>query len=267
MESIANINMPIQMKERMMTLYTELQAKNNLKKSEILSGNQVTYSEEYKCYKCRDMTFILIDNEAVPCECRQVRQAEEILKKSGISEEFRNKRFNNFNYTIENQVYEAYKEAYMYTKNFKSLEKERCNSIMFMGQVGAGKPHLSLAIANELMEDGVGVVYMSYREVITRLKQNIMDEVYYHRVISKYKNARVLLIDDLFKGKVTESDINIMFELLNFRYFNKLPVIVSCEMDVDRILSVDEAIGSRLVEMCKCVEVKGKKLNYRMYGK
>ena len=203
------------------------------------------------------MTFILIDNEAVPCECRQVRQAEEILKKSGISEEFRNKRFNNFNY----------KEAYMYTKNFKSLEKERCNSIMFMGQVGAGKSHLSLAIANELMEDGVGVVYMSYREVITRLKQNIMDEVYYHRVMGKYKNARVLLIDDLFKGKVTESDINIMFELLNFRYFNKLPVIVSCEMDVDRILSVDEAIGSRLVEMCKCVEVKGKKLNYRMYGK
>ena len=56
------------------------------------------------------MTFILIDNEAVPCECRQVRQAEEILKKSGISEEFRNKRFNNFNYTIENQVYEAIKK-------------------------------------------------------------------------------------------------------------------------------------------------------------
>ena len=116
------------------------------------------------------------------------------------------------------------------------------------------------------MEDGVGVVYMSYREVITRLKQNIMDEVYYHRVMGKYKNARVLLIDDLFKGKITESDINIVFELLNFRYFNKLPVIVSCEMDVNRILNIDEAIGSRLVEMCDIVEVKGRKLNYRMYG-
>ena len=212
------------------------------------------------------MTFILIDNEAVPCECRQVRQAEEILKKSGISEEFRNKRFNNFNYTIENQIYEAYKEAYMYAKNFKSLEKERCNSIMFMGQVGAGKSHLSLAIANELMEDGVGVVYMSYR----RLLQGLSRILWMRFIIIELwasTNARVLLIDDLFKGKVTESDINIMFELLNFRYFNKLPVIVSCEMDVDRILSVDEAIGSRLVEMCKCVEVKGKKLNYRMYGK
>lgn len=220
----------------------------------------------YKCNKCRDLTFIINDGVATPCECRAVKEAKDILRKSGISEEFRNKRFNNFNYTIENQVYEAYKEAYMYTKNFKSLEKERCNSIMFMGQVGSGKTHLSLAIANELMDSGVGVVYMSYREVITRLKQNIMDEVYYHRVMGKYKNARVLLIDDLFKGKITESDINIVFELLNFRYFNKLPVIVSCEMDVNRILNIDEAIGSRLVEMCDIVEVKGRKLNYRMYG-
>ena len=223
----------------------------------------------YKCNRCRDLTFIINDGVATPCECRAVKEAKDILRKSGISEEFRNKRFNNFNYTIENQVYEAYKEAYMYTKNFKSLEKERCNSIMFMGQVGAGKSHLSLAIANELMEDGVGVVYMSYREVITRLKQNIMDEVYYHRVISKYKNARVLLIDDLFKGKVTESDINIMFELLNFRYFNKLPVIVSCEKSIDEIMNIDEAIGSRLYEMsCGYVaSFSGKRLNYRMYGR
>ena len=265
-ESIKDINMPIDVKERMMTLYTQLQAKSNLKKSENLWENQVTENEEYKCFKCRDMTFILVDNEAIPCECRALRQAEEILKKSGISEEFRNKRFNNFNYSRENQIYEAYKKAYKYFINFKSIENKRCNSIMFMGQVGSGKTHLSMAIANELISSGVGVVYMSYREVITRIKQNIMDEVYYHRVMGKYKNARVLLIDDLFKGKVTESDINIVFELLNFRYFNKRPLIVSCEMDVNGILSVDEAIGSRLVEMCEVVEVRGKKLNYRMYG-
>ena len=152
----------------------------------------------------------------------------------------------------------------MYARNFKEIERDRCNSIMFMGQVGSGKTHLSLAIANELMDQSVGVVYMSYREVITALKQNIMDEVYYHRVMGRYKSARVLLIDDLFKGRVTESDLNIMFELLNFRYFNRLPVIVSCEMDVEGLLRVDEGIGSRLVEMCRCVEIRGKRLNYRV---
>lgn len=222
-------------------------------------------SSEYKCAKCRDLTFIIDDGVARVCECRALRQAEEILIKSGISEEFRNKRFSNFIYGMEKQIIDAYKEACIYSKCFKKIENDRKNSIMFMGQVGSGKTHLSLAIANELMENGVGVVYMSYREVITRLKQNMMDDVYYHRVLGKYKSARVLLIDDLFKGKITDSDINIIFELLNYRYFNKLPVIISCEMDIDGLLNIDEAIASRLVEMCKVIQVRGKKLNYRMY--
>lgn len=235
------------------------QSKGNLENSELNIS-------EYRCAKCRDLTFIVEDGVAIACECREIRQAEEILKKSGISEEFRNKRFDNFNYAVDVQIIEAYKKATDYVRCFKDIEKSRCNSIMFMGQVGSGKTHLSLAIANELMKDGVGVVYMGYRDVITRIKQNVMDEVYYHRVMGRYKNARVLLIDDLFKGKISESDINIVFELVNYRYFNNLPVIVSCEKCVDDIIEIDEAIGSRLVEMCKgyVVCMKGKRLNYRV---
>ena len=35
--------------------------------------------KSYKCTKCRDMTFILVENEALPCECRALREAEDIL--------------------------------------------------------------------------------------------------------------------------------------------------------------------------------------------
>ena len=139
---------------------------------------------------------------------------------------------------------------------------------MFMGQVGSGKTHLSLAIANELMDSGVGVVYMPFRDVIIKVKQNIMDDVYYHKAMNRYKNARVLLIDDLFKGSISKSDINIMFEIINHRYFNNLPVIVSTEKSFDELIEIDEAVGSRIVEMSKnhLVQIKGKKLNYRIYG-
>lgn len=139
---------------------------------------------------------------------------------------------------------------------------------MFLGQVGSGKTHLSLAICNKLMDDGVGVLYMGYRDVITYIKQNIMDSEVYERVMSRYKNAKVLLIDDLFKGSVSKSDVNIMFEIVNFRYFNNLPVIVSCEKDIEKLLEIDEAIGSRLIEMSKdyLVVMKGSKLNFRVYG-
>ena len=77
----------------------------------------------------------------------------------------------------------------------------------------------------------------------------------------------MLFIDDLFKGKITDSDINIMFELINHRYFNNLPIIISSELSVSRLLGVDEALGSRLIEMTKgrVVELRGRELNYRMY--
>ena len=222
--SIEKMNIPYGMKERM-RVFIESQHLNNLKRQENPLKN-LEVESEYRCAKCRDMTFIIEDGVANVCECKALRDAEDILRKSGISEEFRNKRFKNFNYSKDEQIFKAYKSATEYVKNFRDKEKCRNNSIMLTGQVGSGKTHLCLAIANELMYDGVSVIYMGYREVITRIKQNMMDEVYYNKVISRYKNCRVLMIDDLFKGSITSSDINIVFELLNFRYFNNLPVIV-----------------------------------------
>ena len=107
---------------------------------------------------------------------------------------------------------------------------------------------------------------MPYRDVLTKIKQNMLDEEYYKKILSKYQTADVLLIDDLYKGKITESDINIMFELINYRYLNYLPLIVSTEFTVDKLLDFDEAIGSRLYEMSKnyLVEIEGKENNYRL---
>ena len=140
---------------------------------------------------------------------------------------------------------------------------------MFLGQVGSGKTHLSMAICNELMDRGISVVYMGYRDAITGIKQNMMDSVYYNKMMNRYKSARVLFIDDLFKGSISGSDVNIMFEIINYRYLNGLPVIVSCEKSIDEIMNIDEAIGSRLYEMsCGYVaSLSGRRLNYRMYGK
>ena len=68
---------------------------------------------------------------------------------------------------------------------------------MFLGEVGSGKTHLSSWIANKLMDNCVGVLYMSYREAITKIKQNVIDIEEYERIIGRYKRANVLLLDDL----------------------------------------------------------------------
>lgn len=155
-----------------------------------------------------------------------------------------------------------------YVKNFEEIEKQRNNSIGFLGNCGAGKTHLSIAIANNLMTKNIAVLYMPYREAITKIKQAITDEEEYNNEISKYKKAKVLLIDDFAKGKITESDINIMFEIINYRYLNAKPIILSSELIQNRLLDFDEAVGSRIIEMCKgrIAEVEGIENNYRLRG-
>jgi DNA replication protein DnaC len=109
---------------------------------------------------------------------------------------------------------------------------------------------------------------MPYRDVITAIKQNMLEEEFYKKQLSKYQTAEILLIDDLYKGKINESDINIMFEVINYRYLNYLPVIVSSEFTIDKMLNFDEAIGSRIYEMCKdhIVQIEGAENNFRLKG-
>lgn len=189
-----------------------------------------------------------------------------MMKRSGISAEFQKKTFDNFKTRDNPQLSNAKSKAMKYVENFVQMEHERYNSIMFCGQVGAGKTHLGTAICGELMNGGAAVIYMAYRNAVTKIKQNIIDEEVYNRELNQYTSARVLYIDDLLKGRLTETDINIMYEIVNYRYMNNMPIIISTEKTPNDLLIFDEAIGSRLIEMCRgnIIQLQGKELNYRL---
>ena len=224
----------------------------------------------YNCDKCKDTTWILDSNGKVVerCNCYEIIKVREQWEASGLKTDDLDKTFKS--YEPWNDLTKRMKGVTTnYYLRFKEIEKTKHNSILLCGQPGAGKTHLSIALANNFIKkDSKKVVYMPYRSVITTLKQNILDKEYYKNLVSKYQMAEILLIDDLFKGKVNETDINIMFEIINHRYINKLPIIVSTEYLVEEMLSYDEAIGSRIYEMAKgfIVEVKGQENNYRLRG-
>lgn len=226
---------------------------------------------EYECLKCRDMGYILQRDEngcevARKCECCDTKHAKRMLMRSGISEEFQKKTFDNFNTMGNRQLENAKYKAMQYAKHFCSTEHDRCNSIMFAGQVGAGKTHLGTAICGTLMQNEVAVTYMAYRNAVTKIKQSIVDEEAYGRELNQYSLARVLYIDDLLKGRLTDSDVNIMYEIVNYRYMNNMPIIISTEKMPSELIAFDEAIGSRLIEMCRgnIIQLQGKELNYRL---
>lgn len=230
-------------------------------------------TEEYDCSICKDREIVLFEAEgnllAKQCECVPVKKYKRILTKSGISAEFQQKNFKN--YTIDTKERkEAFGAAKRYSQEYIN-NKDDLYSIMFLGQPGAGKTHLAIAIANSLMDQLIPVKYIIYPEMMRQLKafKNNNDE--FNAIINELKNVEVLLVDDLFKfaergGRVSETDLDVMFELVNHRYFTKKPMIISSEYTTERLYRIDSALGSRLVEMSKgrIVNLVGKHLNWRL---
>ncbi|MCR6516299.1 ATP-binding protein [Clostridium sp. LY3-2] len=238
-----------------------------MKNEEELKKNLIKDIEQEKCPLCSGTGWQLTkDNTYIQCDCIKLIRDRELFERSGINFKDIDKSFSTF--VAWNDEVRSMKDiATSYYLNFSENRGKRSNSIMFCGSPGSGKTHLALALANNLMnKKNISVVYMSYRDVITKLKQNMVNESIYTSELEKYKNADVLLIDDLFKGKISETDINIVFEIINHRYLKYAPIIISTEMFTNGLLDVDEAIGSRLIEMSKSnlVEIRGRENNYRL---
>ncbi|HEX9061382.1 MAG TPA: ATP-binding protein [Clostridia bacterium] len=235
---------------------------NRLRENSLTNQSSVQV-HKYKCQTCKDTEFTYDEktNTIRPCVCKDINYYKHLLEKSGMAKAFQEKSFDNFFTKNRPEIITTAKNiALNYVAKFDGL-----HSLAFIGQVGAGKTHLCIAVSRELMRKGINVLYMQYRDTITFLKQHMIDEQVYQKEITKHKTVQVLYIDDLYKGRITESDINIMFEIINHRYLNSLPVLISSEFDCERILQFDEAVGSRILEMAKGNIIEfGEGLNYRL---
>ena len=199
-----------------------------------------------------------------PCQCQSARRSQKTLDKSGLKDLVKE-------YTMDSYVT---KEQWQYHIKQKALEY-LTNPHQFWfyigGQVGSGKTHLCTAIVNRLIEQGMEAQYMLWRDEMIKLKSHVMEDEYQH-MMNHLKNIKVLYIDDLFKterGKPpTQSDIQITFEIINHRYNNKhLMTLLSSEKLIQDLLQIDEAIGSRIVQMAKhyTIEIReDKRKNIRL---
>lgn len=201
---------------------------------------------------------------SVPCKCMATRRSIRNLEKSGMKELVDR-------HTLENFQEKQSWQSAMKQRAVDYLEHGGGRWFSALGSVGAGKTHICTAICGELLKRGKEVRYMLWRDMSVKLKAAVNEADEYDRLIWPLKRARVLYIDDLFKternGKISQADINLAFELLNYRYCGKkLITVISSERTMNELLDIDEAIGSRISERCGpeyCVELEGKK-NWRM---
>lgn len=176
--------------------------------------------------------------------------ANKLLEESRLGRRFKERTFETFN---SDTFHDAFSKAYRYAETFGDNDGE---GIMFLGSVGTGKTHLAAAIANYVISEyGVPVRFITAIELFSTLrdfenKKNAIEEI---------KDVPLLIIDDLGKEKITEWNREKLFEIINYRYENYLPVIITTNEDANEVeKNIGEAAHSRVCEMCKGIAMEGK---------
>ncbi len=228
----------------------------------------------YSCPKCRNRGSVadVRENGSVffqECDCMRIRRCIWKMVASGLKNVIREKTF------------DAYQDAEPWQTAIKQGARAYADKpegwLLFCGQSGSGKTHLCTAVCRHRLLAGDEVRYMPWRDDIAALKSMSLDSEKRQQTIDELKKAQILYIDDLYKtgraadgsSNPTGADVSLAFELLNYRYNNRLITIISTEKTPNELVQIDEATGGRIVEMAQghtyCIEKKTGR-NYRLRG-
>ena len=224
--------------------------------------------EDAQCELCGDVGYREVCENGhwymEECECFNRVQFTRNMKKSGA----------NKNMTFENWHSDFEFQSDVGAKAFEYATGGYLSGQWFFigGQVGSGKTHICTAILHELIKNNLGCKYMAWRDEAVQLKAIVNQHEEYHQKLMEFCKVPILYIDDFWKtqqgGKPTQADVNLAFQIINYRYQDKqYRTIISCEYTAKRLMEIDEAVGSRIYERSKAYRIeisKDSSKNYRL---
>lgn len=189
------------------------------------------------------------------CSCMAKRRSIRRIKNSGIADMVRR-------YTFD--AYETPDKTRENVKNAALRYVDGQGWFYIAGRSGSGKTHICTAICSALMEKGLDIAYLRWRDDSAALKSVVNDAEYEPRV-DRFKRVPVLYIDDFLKGGSSEADIRLAFEILNARYNDTAKrTVISSELDIQSMMEIDEALGSRIYERSRGFCLQAPRENWRL---
>ncbi|MCM1358398.1 MAG: ATP-binding protein [Prevotella sp.] len=198
----------------------------------------------YNCKKCGDTGYV----EGKMCECFKKLcgklEADEINRYSNLELSS----FDTFNLSYyTGDEYNEMESIFEYTQNYAEKFSPDSSSILMYGKTGLGKTHLSLAIANRVLEKGYSVIYDSVINILSKIEEEHFSYNRKREMINLVMQTDLLIIDDLGTENRTPFYDSTIYNIINTRLNYRKPVIISTNLDVDEIReSYDERVTSRI---------------------
>lgn len=130
---------------------------------------------------------------------------------------------------------------------------QRRPSLFLMGPTGTGKTHTALAVMMRLFEaTSLAPRVVTAPVMCESLRPNG------GATLDRYRNAQLLVLDDLGAEKVTGFVETVTLQVIDHRYRHKLPTIITTNVPADGLADMlGERVVSRIRGMCDTVIFDG----------
>lgn len=144
---------------------------------------------------------------------------------------------------------EMMQNNFEYCRKFAEGFSENGSGILMIGETGLGKTHLSLSIANSLIEKGFCVVYGSVPELVRKIQNEQFGRAE-GDTLSLVLDSDLLILDDLGAENATDWCVSLLYEIVNTRQNHRLPIIINTNLDFDELKAkYQDRLSSRMFSM------------------
>lgn len=131
----------------------------------------------------------------------------------------------------------AYNQSFHYAHHLEGW-------LVLQGGYGCGKTHLAAAIANFSVGLGVPTLFITVPDLLDMLRFAYSDpEMTFEERFDQIRQAALLILDDFGTQNATTWAQEKLFQIINYRYINHLPLVVTTNLSSK---DIEERIQSRL---------------------
>lgn len=184
------------------------------------------------------------------CSCRQNQVSQQIRQRlfalSNL-DELSHLTFENFQprglIGLSPRQADSLELAYNHARQFAQTLK---GWLLLQGGYGCGKTHLAAAIANFAVGMGVPTLFITVPDLLDTLRFAYNDpEATFEERFEEIRSAPLLVMDDFGTQNATSWAQEKLFQILNYRYINRLPLVITTNLPLD---DIEPRIRSRLMD-------------------
>ena len=219
------------------------------------------YSEDYldipfTCKKCNDTGY----SDTGWCDCLTALCGKLSADRLNRTTQLELSSFDTFSLSYyQGEDYTVMSNILTYCRSYAERFTRHSESLLMFGGTGLGKTHLSLAIADRVLNRGFSVVYDSTVNILRNIEREHFSREHLTDTIDLVMDTDLLILDDLGTEFDSQFSASTVYNIINTRLNRGIATIISTNMVYDAIVErYGNRVVSRLTSVYTCFEFRGK---------